>query len=139
MYKNIIYDPKTPLEYFLAQKQNPWTQHIPESNYIKITPQTDMDHFPYRRFFRGQHECSEPHIHSRTAGWRPRQDNLYVRPPAELNPHPYSRLVHSYETPYIETKFQSGTSGEYPSFHPQYKKGGKVGYKHFPNISINNR
>lgn len=32
---------------------------------------TDMDHFPYRRFFRGVYNDPEPVIHSRFAGYRP--------------------------------------------------------------------
>ena len=68
MYKNIIYNPTNYLDYYKSQKQHPWTHHLPESDYIINTPRTDMDHFPYRRFYRGQHNCSEPIIHSRTAG-----------------------------------------------------------------------
>ena len=32
---------------------------------------TDMDHFPYRRWFRGVYNDYEPVIHSRFAGYRP--------------------------------------------------------------------
>lgn len=139
MFKNIIYNPKTMLDYYLAQKQHPWTQHIPESNYILNNPHTDMDHFPYRRFYRGKHNCTEPHVHPRTAGWRTRQDNLYIRPPAELNPSMYSRLEHSGNQPFIETKFQSGCNHIYPSFHPYYNTNSRVGYYHLPDVSIQNR
>lgn len=39
--------------------------------------QTDMDHFPYKRFFRGQYDSSKPHIMEREAGFRTRNDNCY--------------------------------------------------------------
>jgi hypothetical protein len=38
---------------------------------------TDMDHFPYKRFFRGVYNDSSPHIFEREAGFRVRQDDCY--------------------------------------------------------------
>ena len=36
---------------------------------------TDMDEFPYKRFFRGVYYLSDPTVAEREAGWRPRYDN----------------------------------------------------------------
>ena len=53
--------------------------HFPQGKQIKLTL-TDMDHFPYRRFFRGIYYEPEPIIHSRDAGYRP-----YMDPGCKLN------------------------------------------------------
>jgi hypothetical protein len=36
---------------------------------------TDMDEFPYKRYFRGIYYLSDPTVAEREAGWRPRYDN----------------------------------------------------------------
>jgi hypothetical protein len=38
---------------------------------------TDMDHFPYTRFFRGVYYSSKPTVFEREAGWRPIKNNCY--------------------------------------------------------------
>jgi hypothetical protein len=38
---------------------------------------TDMDHFPYKRFFRGVYHEDRPVIFEREAGYRPRRDCCY--------------------------------------------------------------
>ncbi len=38
---------------------------------------TDMDHFPYTRYFRGVYNQSKPVVMDREAGFRARQDNCY--------------------------------------------------------------
>jgi hypothetical protein len=38
---------------------------------------TDMDHFPYTRFYRGVPDSSKPIIYEREAGWRPQRDSCY--------------------------------------------------------------
>lgn len=38
---------------------------------------TDMDHFPYRRFFRGETALSSPVFMERQAGWRPVRNQCY--------------------------------------------------------------
>jgi hypothetical protein len=53
--------------------------HFPDGKQIKTTL-TDMDHFPYRRFFRGVYYESEPVIFGRDAGYRP-----YMNPGCSLN------------------------------------------------------
>ena len=38
---------------------------------------TDMDHFPYTRYFRGEYKSSIPRVFEREAGWRPLRDSCY--------------------------------------------------------------
>lgn len=38
---------------------------------------TDMDHFPYTRYFRGVYDSEYPKVMDREAGWRVRQDGCY--------------------------------------------------------------
>ena len=40
---------------------------------------TDMDNFPYRRFFRGVYDESNPVVMEREAGYRPRRDSCYTK------------------------------------------------------------
>ena len=40
---------------------------------------TDMDHFPYRRFYRGEYHSIDPIILEREAGYRQRQDRKYIQ------------------------------------------------------------
>lgn len=39
---------------------------------------TDMDHYPYTRFYRGVYNSSLPTIFEREAGYRPRNDTCYI-------------------------------------------------------------
>jgi hypothetical protein len=39
---------------------------------------TDMDTFPYPRFYRGIYQLEEPVVMEREAGWRPRHDACYT-------------------------------------------------------------
>ena len=39
---------------------------------------TDMDHFPYTRFYRGQYNDAQPHIYGREAGYHPLQNSEYI-------------------------------------------------------------
>ena len=41
---------------------------------------TDMDHFPYTRFFRGQYQSSEPHVFDREAGVVIHDNKDYIKP-----------------------------------------------------------
>lgn len=38
---------------------------------------TDIDHFPYTRFYRGIYNDAKPHLWEREAGFHPLQNNLY--------------------------------------------------------------
>ncbi len=40
---------------------------------------TDMDHFPYKRFYRGVYDQDHPVIMEREAGFRPRHDMCYTQ------------------------------------------------------------
>src|SRR3989344_8075424 len=56
---------------------------------------TDMDHFPYSRFFRGVYYFPEPIVSEREAGWRPIQNACYqLHQPGQLLPYPN----HCYES-----------------------------------------
>ena len=39
---------------------------------------TDMDHFPYKRYFRGVYYENKPVVMDREAGFRPRRDSCYT-------------------------------------------------------------
>lgn len=65
------------LRYAIMMK-NSFYLHFPQGKQIKTTL-TDMDHFPYRRFFRGVYYESEPVIFGREAGYRP-----YMNPGCKL-------------------------------------------------------
>ena len=41
-------------------------------------PITDVDSFPYTRFYRGDYKSSLPAVFDRQAGWKPRCDGKYV-------------------------------------------------------------
>ena len=38
---------------------------------------TDMDHFPYTRFYRGVYNSPNPIVFEREAGWRPQRNDCY--------------------------------------------------------------
>lgn len=38
---------------------------------------TDMDHFPYTRFYRGKYNSNIPIVFEREAGWRPLRQSCY--------------------------------------------------------------
>lgn len=40
---------------------------------------TDVDHFPYTRFYRGEYNNSQPIIWEREAGYRPLQNYNYIK------------------------------------------------------------
>lgn len=48
---------------------------VPSSQLVPIT--TDMDNFPYPRFYRGLTTCTQPRIFDREAGHRPWRQELY--------------------------------------------------------------
>lgn len=51
---------------------------------------TDYDHFPYRRFYRGDYRSSDPIIMEREAGWRPLHTSCYRdNTVPEVDPHRY--------------------------------------------------
>jgi hypothetical protein len=56
---------------------------------------TDMDHFPYTRFYRGVYNSSDPVVMEREAGWRPRRPACYQGKCCDT-PLPYPK--HCFET-----------------------------------------
>ena len=70
--------------------------------------ETDMDMFPYQRFYRGVPETPNPIIHSRQVGWSPRHDNCYNKP----------KVVEA-KGYYPNHCFQSAPSTVYPCY-PEY-------------------
>jgi hypothetical protein len=72
--------------------------------------QTDMDVFPYTRFYRGTHKSDLPITFQREAGWRARNNKCYnepvVKPETDLYPN------HC---------FQAAPSTTYPCY-PEYQR-----------------
>lgn len=59
----------------------PWDAIVP------IT--TDMDHFPYNRYFRGMSSCDKPRVFDREAGRRPWNTKAYTDLIPEVKPVKY--------------------------------------------------
>ena len=72
------------------------------------TIRTDMDVFPYPRFYRGNFESKDPIIFEREAGWNPRHDNAYQIP-----------ITVESKDYYPNHCFQSAPSTTYPCY-PEY-------------------
>lgn len=68
---------------------------------------TDMDNFPYNRFFRGVYNSSDPVVFEREAGWRPVQNNCY------------STNIIKQKEPYPNHCWESSCSTVYPCY-PEY-------------------
>jgi hypothetical protein len=63
---------------------------------------TDMDNFPYNRFYRGRYDSDLPIVFDREAGWRPLNNSCY-------------RPVYSYVQPnYPDHCFQASCDIVYP-------------------------
>ena len=60
----------------IKRKNNYNIPYYATKNSITHT-KTDMDHFPYRRFYRGVYNQSLPKVMDREAGFRERQDDCY--------------------------------------------------------------
>ncbi len=73
------------------------------------TIKTDMDTFPYPRFYRGRYESTKPIVIDREAGWRARCDSNYEYTPERV------------EIPYPNHCFQSAVSTVYPC-RPEYNR-----------------
>lgn len=71
---------------------------------------TDMDHFPYSRYFRGVSYFPEPIIFEREAGWR------------EQEPDCYRTSCSGKTTPYPNHCFESACSTVYPCYPPYFSK-----------------
>lgn len=58
---------------YMKNGYNPFFGTVDEAESII----TDMDHYPYTRFYRGVYNSSQPIIFEREAGWRRRHDACY--------------------------------------------------------------
>lgn len=67
---------------------------------------TDMDHFPYTRFYRGQYDSDQPVVMDRQAGYR------FVNQPCY-------RTQTEYNVPYPNYCFESACSTIYPCLPAQ--------------------
>jgi hypothetical protein len=56
------------------QRSDPF--YATESNIANVI--TDMDHFPYTRFYRGRYDSTNPIVFEREAGWRPNNNTCYT-------------------------------------------------------------
>jgi hypothetical protein len=65
---------------------------------------TDMDHFPYNRFYRGVAKSSEPIVFEREAGWKPIRNTSY------------KKICSNNESTYPNHCFQSACSTVYPCY-----------------------
>ena len=83
---------------------------------------TDIDHFPYTRFFRGVYYSSNPVVFEREAGWRPTRNSCYG--PINCNT----------DSPYPNHCFESACSTVYPCY-PQYLQ--KISDRDALNVQLN--
>jgi hypothetical protein len=65
---------------------------------------TDMDHFPYTRFFRGVYKSTYPVVMERESGWRPQRNSCY------------SVNNCNQKAPYPNHCFQTACSTVYPCY-----------------------
>ena len=70
---------------------------------------TDMDSFPYQRYYRGDYRSAEPIVMDREAGWRPQENRCYV-PEKKISIKDYPSNC-----------FQTACSTTYPCY-PNYLK-----------------
>lgn len=75
---------------------------------------TDMDHFPYTRFYRGEINSSEPVVIDREAGWHPRR-NCYA------NPKGYSTVPCDRTGHRKNICFQGGCTATLPCYEAPHK------------------
>lgn len=61
---------------YIDQKNNYNRPFYPRTGTIKAVT-TDMDTFPYPRFYRGEWQSQVPIVFDREAGWHPRLDKFY--------------------------------------------------------------
>ena len=83
---------------------------------------TDMDNFPYTRFYRGVYNSTMPIVIEREAGWRPIYKNCYIPNKCE-NPIEYPNHC-----------FESACSVVYPCY-PQYLA--KIADRDALNVQLN--
>lgn len=117
MNPNLTPDQLTPL----INKQN--VQSVRSMINSKISPKpyyatshtvtniiTDMDHFPYTRFYRGVSYFPDPIVFEREAGWREMEQSCY-RTKCEGKGEPYPNNC-----------FEAACSTVYPCYPPYFSK-----------------
>jgi hypothetical protein len=75
------------VQYMIRQKQN-YDAPYYATNEIRYI-QTDMDHFPYSRYFRGVYNVNKPVIFERETGYRPTNNSCYrkIVPVVRIEPN----------------------------------------------------
>ena len=86
---------------------------------------TDMDHFPYTRFFRGVYNSTEPVVFERETGWRPQRNSCYS----------INNCKSTSESPYPNHCFEAPCSTVYPCY-PEYQK--QIADRDALNVQLNN-
>lgn len=84
---------------------------------------TDMDHFPYTRFYRGVYNSSDPVTMEREAGWRPTRNPCYS-----------GGASCDREGPYPNHCFETACSTVYPCY-PRYMQ--KFSDRDALNVQLN--
>jgi hypothetical protein len=75
-----------------------------------IIPQTDVDSFPYKRFYRGEYQSLNPIIFDREAGWSHRCDKIHIP------------IDHKEEVYYPNHCFQGPVTTVYPCMSEYQRK-----------------
>jgi hypothetical protein len=70
MFSNVYNRDSSDVLECVKARKNSFTPFYPTGKEIKLML-VDNDHFPYRRFFRGEYDNPEPVIHGRYGGYRP--------------------------------------------------------------------
>ena len=101
MNRQIFYNSVDAVRDGINKKLNYGTPYYARNNTVKNMI-TDMDNFPYVRYFRGQYDSEYPQIFDREAGWRLREDQCY------------RGLLAFKEQPYPNNCFEAPCSTVYP-------------------------
>ena len=110
------------IRYQIHQKKNPYPFYATYNDGSSVL--TDMDNFPYNRYFRGVPENYKPIVFEREAGWRPIYNTCYnVEEPIK------------HEENKRKICFQTACSTVYPCY-PDYAS--KYSDRDFFNVSNNN-
>lgn len=78
----------------IEAKVNTDTPFFATQNAVPLTV-TDMDTFPYPRYYRGIHQIEEPVVFEREAGWRTHNDECYK----PIDYTPVTHVEYCWQTP----------------------------------------
>ena len=111
------------IRYLVNKKKQPNVFYATENDTSAVL--TDMDNFPYQRFYRGQPESPNPIVFNREAGWREVKNNCYnVEDPTTKN----IKNTHAH-------CFETGCSVVYPCYPSFFQK---YADRDAFNVSLNN-